>query len=109
MTTVGMRRHGGGAWNLQKAASIRQWINPEERVTVDFENEHDLNAEVIECDGQNGDVAARDRISTLANGILRFLSMISVGRIKSLHSGPDKPVQYGRLRITVHEARPQTV
>lgn len=35
--------------NQQKAAAIREWINPEERVTVQFEDQRDLSAEVTGC------------------------------------------------------------
>ena len=36
----------------EKVMTIRRWIDPEERITVDFEDERDLNAEVIECESQ---------------------------------------------------------
>lgn len=35
----------------EKAEIIRRWIDPQERITVDFEDERDLSAEVVECDG----------------------------------------------------------
>jgi len=35
----------------EKADMIRPWIDPEERVTVDFENERDLSAQIAESDG----------------------------------------------------------
>ncbi len=96
--------------SLEKAASIRQWINPEERVTVDFEDEHDLNAEVIECDGQTVTVLLETAFPHYKQHLTLPLSMISLGEDKRHYTrDPDKPVQYGRLRITVHEARPQTV
>ena len=32
-----------------KAEAIRPWVDPEERVTVDFQDASELNAEVISC------------------------------------------------------------
>ena len=94
----------------EKAASIRPWINPEERVTVDFENEHDLNAEVIECDSQTVTLLLETAFPHYKQHLTLPLSMISIGEDKSHYTrDPDKPAHYGRLRITVHEARPQAV
>lgn len=94
----------------EKAASIRQWINPDERVTVDFENERDLNAEVIECDGQTVTLLLETAFPHYKQHLTLPLSMVSVGEDKSHYTrDPDKPPRYGRLRITVHEARPQAV
>ncbi len=49
----------------EKADIIRRWIDPEERVTVDFENERDLNAEVIEMRWANCHPIIGDRVSPL--------------------------------------------
>ncbi|GAB1721909.1 MAG: hypothetical protein GDA65_07105 [Nitrospira sp. CR1.1] len=96
--------------SLEKAASIRQWINPEERVTVDFQDEHDLNAEVIECDGQTVTMLLETAFPHYRQHLTLPLSLISIGEDKSHYTrDPDKPVHYGRLLITVHEDRPQTV
>ena len=35
--------------NQEKCRLIRPWINEEERVTVDFLNKRDLNAQVTDC------------------------------------------------------------
>ena len=96
--------------SAEKAASIRQWINPEERVTIDFEDEHDLNAEEIGCDGQTVTLLLETAFPHYKQHLTLPLSMISVGEDKTRYTrDPDKPVHYGRLRITVHEARPQAV
>ena len=36
----------------EKATLIQPWINEEERVTVDFVSEKDLNAKVLDCTDQ---------------------------------------------------------
>ena len=38
--------------NKQKAATIRKWIDPEERITVQFDDQGDLSAEVTGCTDQ---------------------------------------------------------
>jgi hypothetical protein len=96
--------------SVEKAASIRQWIDPEERVTVDFEDERDLNAEVIECDQQTVTVLLETAFPHYKQHVTLPLSMVSIGEDRSRYTrNPDKPIQYERLRITVHEARPQAV
>jgi hypothetical protein len=96
--------------SVEKAASIRQWIDPEERVTVDFEDERDLNAEVIECDQQTVTLLLETAFPHYKQHVTLPLSMVSIGEDRSRYTrNPDKPIQYERLRITVHEARPQAV
>lgn len=96
--------------SVEKAASIRQWIDPEERVTVDFEDERDLNAEVIECDQQTVTLLLETAFPHYKQHVTLPLSMVSIGEDRSRYTrNPDKPIQYERLRITVHEGRPQAV
>lgn len=96
--------------SVEKAANIRRWIDPEERVTVDFEDEGDLNAEVIECDQQTVTLLLETAFPHYKQHVTLPLSMVSIGEDRSRYTrNPDKPIQYERLRITVHEARPQAV
>lgn len=96
--------------SINKATAIRQWIDTEERVTVDFQDEGNLNAEVIECDGQTVTLLLETAFPHYKQHVTLPLSMISVGEDKGHYTrNPDKPLHYGRLRITVHEARPQAV
>ncbi len=96
--------------SVEKAASIRRWIDPEERVTVDFEDERDLNAEVIECDQQTVTLLLETAFPHYKQHVTLPLSMVTIGEDRTRYTrNPDKPIQYERLRITVHEARPQAV
>ena len=95
--------------SLGKAEIIRRWINPEERVTVDFENVSDLNGEVIECDGQTVTVLLETAFPHYKQHLTLPLSMLSVSEDKTHYArDPEKPLRHGRLRLTVHENRPQT-
>jgi hypothetical protein len=94
----------------EKADIIRRWIDPEERVTVDFENEGDLNAEVVECDELTVTVVLETAFPHYKQHLTLPLSMLSVGEDKTHYTrDSEKPLRYGRLRLTVHENRPQPV
>ncbi len=93
-----------------KVELIRPWIDPEERVTVDFQNERGLNGEVIECDGQTVTVLLETAFPHYRQHVTLPLSMVSIGEDKGHYTrNPDKPLQYGRLRLMVEEDRPQVV
>lgn len=93
-----------------KVELIRPWIDPEERVTVDFQNERGLNGEVIECDGQTVTVLLETAFPHYRQHVTLPLSMVSIGEDKGHYTrNPEKPLQYGRLRLMVHEDRPQVV
>jgi hypothetical protein len=95
---------------MEKTNIIRQWINPEERVTVDFEDQRDLNAEVVECDGQTVTLLLETAFPHYKQNLTLPLSMVSIGEDKSRYTrDPDEPLRYGRLRLMVQENRPQTV
>ncbi|HMZ54570.1 MAG TPA: hypothetical protein PLT48_06975 [Nitrospira sp.] len=93
-----------------KADLIRPWIDPDERVTVDFQNERGLNGEVIECDGQTVTVLLETAFPHYRQHVTLPLSMISIGEDNGHYTRtPDKPLRYERLRLVVHEDRPQAV
>jgi hypothetical protein len=92
-----------------KTSIIRRWVDPEERVTVDFDNERDLNGMVVDCDGQTVTLLLETVVPHYKQHLILPLSMLSVGEDKTHYTrNPDKPLRQGRLRLTVHENRPQT-
>lgn len=94
----------------EKVMTIRRWIDPEARVTVDFDDERGLNAEVIECEDQTVTLLLETAFPHYKQYLTFPLSMVSIGEDKTKYTrNPDKPVEYGRLRLTVHESRPQAV
>ena len=94
----------------EKVMTIRRWIHPEERITVDFEDERDLNAEVIECESQTVTLLLETAFPHYKQHLTLPLSIVASGEDKTKYTRkPDKPVEYGRLRLTVHEVRPQAV
>ena len=65
----------------EKAEIIRRWIDPQERITVDFEDQRDLNAEVVECDGQTVTLLLQTAFPHYKQHLTLPLSMLSVGEV----------------------------
>ena len=96
--------------NHQKAQAIRPWINPEERVTVDFEDERGLNAEVRGCNEELVDLALETAVPHLRQEVSVPLGRIEIGEdVGKYTRDPDQPLRYGRLRLIVHQRRPEVV
>jgi len=96
--------------NHEKAQAIHPWVNPEERVTVDFEDERDLNAEVRGCNEEIVDLALETTVPHFRQEISLPLSRIEIGEDRGKYTrDPDQPLRYGRLRLTVHQPRPKVV
>ena len=96
--------------SAEKAAVIRRWIDPDERVTVDFENERDLNAEVVDCDDQTVSLVLETAFPHYKQHVTLPLRVLMVGEDKSHYTrDPEKPLRYGRLRLSVDQKRPPTV
>jgi hypothetical protein len=96
--------------NERKADLIRSWIDPQERVTVDFEDQRELNAEVTGCTQEVVDLALETTFPHLRQEITIPLSDVEVGEDRGRYTrDPDKPLQYGRLRLVIHQKRPAVV
>ena len=96
--------------NHQKAQAIRPWANPEERVTVDFEDERGLNAEVRGCNEELVDLALETAVPHLRQEVSIPLGRIEIGEDAGKYTrDPDQPLRYGRLRLIVHQRRPEVV
>jgi hypothetical protein len=96
--------------NPEKAQAIRPWVNPEERVTVDFEDDRDLNAEVRGCNEEVVDLALETAVPHLRQEISIPLGRIEIGEDRGKYTrDPDQPLRYGRLRLIVHQDRPKVV
>jgi hypothetical protein len=93
--------------NTEKARLIRPWINDEERVTVDFVNERDLNAQVTDCTDEVVSLALETAAPHMKQRATLPLREIEVGEDRTHYTrDPDEPVRRGRLRLTVELERP---
>ena len=102
--------NSGGNSNEQKAAAIRKWINPEERITVQFDDQRDLNAEVTGCTDQVVSVSLDTAVPHVRQKITLPLSAVEVSEDFSHYTrDPDRPLRRERLMLIARGNRPEVV
>lgn len=96
--------------NQQKAAAIREWINPEERVTVQFEDQRDLSAEVTGCTDQLVSLSLDTAGPHMRQEISLPLSSVEISEDHSHYTrDPDRPLKRKRMMLIAHGKRPSVV
>jgi len=96
--------------NAAKLELIRQWIDPEERVTVDFVDQKDLNAVIMGCTTEHVDLSLEIHFPHLKQHLSVPMREVEVGEDPTHYTrDPEKPLRYGRLRLMIHQKRPQWV
>jgi len=96
--------------NEGKQKRIRQWINPEERVTVDFLDEPDLSATVTNCTDQLVDLSLETHVPYMTQQIAVPLSQIEVAEDFSHYTrDPERPLQRQRLMLVIKAKRPPII
>lgn len=96
--------------NEEKAKAIRLWINPEERVTVDFLDEPGLNAEVTGCNDELVDLSLETRVPHIKQHISVALRRTEVSEDSSHYTrDPDRPLKHRRLMLVIDDQRPPIV
>jgi hypothetical protein len=102
-----MRR---GSSNAQKAAAIKKWIDPEERITVQFDDERNLNAEVTGCTDQLVSLALDTTVPHMRQELSLPLSSVEVSEDFSHYTrDPERPLKRKRLMLIVQGKRPPVV
>jgi hypothetical protein len=96
--------------NDEKEKRIRPWIDPEERVTVNFLDASDLNATVKGCTDQLVDLAIETHVPHMTQQISVPLSQLDVSE-DSLHytRDPERPLQRQRLMLAIKNKRPPII
>jgi hypothetical protein len=96
--------------NQEKTAVIRRWIDPEERVTVQFDDQRDLNAEVTGCSDQLVDLALETHVPHMRQEISVPLSDLELSEDRSHYTrDPERPLKHQRLLLIVKGNRPAVV
>lgn len=96
--------------NKAKHEKIREWIDPEERVTVDFLDEKDLSAVVTGCTAEHVDLSIQTHFPHLKQTLCISLSDVVITEDPSHYTrDPDKPLRYERLKLVVNQNRPKWV
>ena len=96
--------------NSQKAVTIKQWIDPEERVTVRFDDQGDINAEVTGCTDQLVSLSLDTAVPHLRQEISLPLRAVEVAEDFSHYTrDPARPLQRKRLMLIAQGKRPAIV
>jgi hypothetical protein len=96
--------------NEEKQNRIRPWINPEERVTVNFLDAPDLNTTVTGCTDQVVDLSIETQALHLKQNISVPLSQVEVTEDFSHYTrDPEQPLQHKRLMLVINEKRPPII
>lgn len=96
--------------NQEKQESIRPWIDPEERITVQFLDAPDLNTEVTKCTEQLVDLSLETHVPHIKQNISVPLSQVEVSEdISHYTRDPERPLQHQRLMLTINKKRPPII
>ena len=96
--------------NEQKSAAIRKWINPNERITVQFDDQRDLNAEVTGCTDHVVSFSLDTAVPHIRQDVTLPLSAVEVSEDFSHYTrDPDRPLKRERLMLIAHGKRPEVV
>lgn len=96
--------------NEEKETRIRPWIDPEERVTVQFLDAPDLNSTVTKCTDQLVDLSIETHVPYLRQRISVPLSQVEVSEDFSHYTrDPERPLQRSRLMLVIDETRPPII
>ncbi len=96
--------------NEEKATHIRRWIDPEERVTVQFLDVRDLNAQVTECNNTSVTLSIDTHMPHMKQHASFPLSKVEVSEDLSHYTrDPGRPLQRRRLLLLIGENRPPVI
>jgi hypothetical protein len=99
-----------GKSNKQKAAAIRKWIDPEERITVQFDDQRDLSAEVTGVSDQLVSLSLDTTVPHVRQEISLPLSTVEVSKDLSHYTrDPERPLKRERLMLIAQGKRPAVV
>jgi len=96
--------------NEEKIKAIRPWIDPEERVTVHFLDEPNLNAEVTDCNNELVDLSLETPVPHITQHISVPLRRTEVSEdLFHYTRDPERPLKYRRLMLVIDDKRPPIV
>ena len=96
--------------NEEKMTRIRPWIDPDERVTVQFLDAPDLNTTVTNCTDQLVDLSIETPVSHIKQNISLPLSQVELSEDATHYTrDPERPLKRQRLMLVVNENRPPII
>lgn len=101
---------GRTSTNRQKMEAIRPWIHPEERVSLDFDDARNLNAEVVDCSEEVVTLRLEANVLDIPHhyqNVVIPLREVTISEDPTRYTrNPDAPLRYGRLKLIVKSKRP---
>jgi hypothetical protein len=96
--------------NKEKAAVVKKWIDPDERVTVQFDDQRDLNAEVTGVSDQLVFLSLETTVPHLKQRISVPLGDVELAEDLSHYTrDPHRPLKRERLMLIIRGKRPTIV
>lgn len=96
--------------NKQKAAIIKKWIDPEERITVQFVDQGDLSAEVTACTDRLVSLSLDTAVPHVRQAISLPLSSVEVAEDHTHYTrDPERPLERKRMMLIARGKRPAVV
>jgi hypothetical protein len=96
--------------NEEKVKKIAPWIDPEERVTVHFLDQRDLNAEVTGCNYELVDLSIETHVPHMRQQISVPLSRTDISEDLSHYTrDPERPLKHRRLMLVIDDKRPPII
>ena len=105
-----MEHPNPGLSNEDKAAMVKKWIDPEERVTVQFDDQRDISAEVTGCSDQLVSLSLDTTALHIRQRISVPFSAIELSEDFSHYTrDPERPLRRKRLMLIIQGNRPAVV
>ncbi len=96
--------------NAAKLEAIREWVDPQERVTVDFLDEKGVTAVITECTNEYVVLSLEPRFLHLRQHLCMPMRQVEVGVDQTHYTrDPEKPLRHSRLRLMICQSRPHWV
>ncbi len=90
----------------EKARAIRPWVDPEERIRVDFEDAVNVTAIVRACTEDTVELELETAVPHHRQRGTVPLRLVEVGEDRGRYTrNPEKPLRYGVLRLSIRQPR----
>jgi hypothetical protein len=96
--------------NEEKVRKIAPWIDPKERVTVDFLDQRGLNAEITGCSTELVDLSIETHVPHMKQKISVPLSRTNISEDFSHYTrDPERQLKHHRLMLVIDDKRPPII
>ncbi len=93
-----------------KVSLITPWIDPEERITVQFDDQRDINTIVTGCSEWLVDLELETPVPHIRQKLSIPLSEVEVSEDPTHYTrDPDRPLQHKRLLLIIKGKRPAII